>query len=188
MRHKLFLIGLLLTVSGMISAQKIALKTNLLYDATTTLNLGLELDLARSWTLDLSGSLNPWKFKDDKKFRLWMVQPEARYWFCQKFNGHFIGFHAMGGQFNVGNMKLPFGILSELKDNRYEGWYAGGGFVYGYSWLVSRHWSFEAAVGVGYDYIDYDKYKCGTCGAKEKSGHSNYFGITKLAVSAVYVF
>ena len=105
MRHKLFLIGLLLTVSGMISAQKIALKTNLLYDATTTLNLGLELDLARSWTLDLSGSLNPWKFKDDKKFRLWMVQPEARYWFCQKFNGHFIGFHAMGGQFNVGNVK-----------------------------------------------------------------------------------
>ena len=60
MRQKLFLIGLLFTVSGMISAQKVALKTNLLYDATTTLNLGVEVNLARQWTLDLSGSLNPW--------------------------------------------------------------------------------------------------------------------------------
>ena len=31
-------------------AQKIALKSNLLYDATTTMNLGLEFGLARKWT------------------------------------------------------------------------------------------------------------------------------------------
>ena len=33
-------------------AQKVALKSNLLYDATTTMNLGLEFGLARKWTLD----------------------------------------------------------------------------------------------------------------------------------------
>ena len=33
-------------------AQKVALKSNLLYDATATMNLGLEFGLARKWTLD----------------------------------------------------------------------------------------------------------------------------------------
>ena len=37
-------------------AQKVALKSNLLYDATTTMNLGLEFGLARKWTLDVPGS------------------------------------------------------------------------------------------------------------------------------------
>ena len=31
-------------------AQKVALKSNLLYDATTTMNLGLEIGLVRKWT------------------------------------------------------------------------------------------------------------------------------------------
>ena len=183
------LVGLFLIIfAANTSAQTVAVKTNLLYDATSTLNLGMEFGLARKWTLDVSGSLNPWKFKDDKKFRIWMVQPEARYWFCEKFNGHFVGFHAMGGQFNAGNIKMPFGLMKHLKDNRYEGWYAGGGLVYGYQWVVGRHWNFEAAVGVGYDYISYDKYKCGSCGSKEGSGHTNYVGITKVAIAAVYLF
>ena len=42
-------------------AQKVALKSNLLYDATTTMNLGLEFGLARKWTLDVPVSYNPGK-------------------------------------------------------------------------------------------------------------------------------
>ena len=40
-------------------AQKVALKSNLLYDATTTMNLGLEFGLARKWTLDVPVNYNP---------------------------------------------------------------------------------------------------------------------------------
>ncbi len=188
MKFKSITVCLLLIFSMTLCAQKAAIKTNLLYDATSTLNFGAEIGLANKWTLDVSGSLNPWKFKDDKKFRIWMLQPEARYWFCEKFNGHFVGAHVMGGQFNAGNIKLPFGILPELKDYRYEGWYAGAGLVYGYQWVVSRHWNFEAAIGIGYNYIDFDKYKCGKCSSREESGHTNYFGVTKVSVSAVYLF
>ena len=43
----LFILGLLPTES---KAQKIVVKSNLLYDATTTMNLGLEVALARKWT------------------------------------------------------------------------------------------------------------------------------------------
>ena len=40
----LFMLGCILSES---KAQKVALKSNLLYDATATMNLGLELGLAR---------------------------------------------------------------------------------------------------------------------------------------------
>ena len=46
-------------------AQKVALKSNLLYDATTTMNLGLEIGLARKWTLDIPVNYNPWKLSDE---------------------------------------------------------------------------------------------------------------------------
>lgn len=44
-------------------AQNAAVKTNLLYDATTTMNLGVEFGLSPKWTLDVSGNYNPWRFQ-----------------------------------------------------------------------------------------------------------------------------
>ena len=52
-------------------AQKIALKSNLLYDATTTMNLGLEFGLARKWTLDVPVNYNPWKPDNGRRLRHW---------------------------------------------------------------------------------------------------------------------
>lgn len=52
-----------------LSAQDMAVKTNLLYDATTTFNLGAEFCLAPKWTLDLSANYNPFTFSDNKKWK-----------------------------------------------------------------------------------------------------------------------
>ena len=41
---------------------KFAIKTNALYWATSTPNLGFEVGLAKKITLDVSGNYNPWKF------------------------------------------------------------------------------------------------------------------------------
>ena len=57
----------------MASAQDVALKTNLLFWATTSPNLGMELALAPQWTLDLSAAYNPWTFRNDKKMRFWLA-------------------------------------------------------------------------------------------------------------------
>ena len=81
----------------------VALKTNLLYDAGLNPNLGIEFGLAPKWSLDISGQVNAWTISD-KRWRHWLVQPEARYWLCERFQGHFFGIHALGGQFNVGNV------------------------------------------------------------------------------------
>ena len=67
-------------------------------------------------------------------------------------------------------------------------WYAGGGVTVGYQWPLSRHWNVEASLGVGYDYIKYDKFECGRCGNRLEDGHAHYVGPTKAAISFLYVF
>lgn len=168
------------------------IKTNLLYDATLTANIGAELRVAPKWSIDVSGNLNAWSLNDGKRWKHWLVQPEARYWFCEAMGGHFLGFHALGGEFNFGHLDLPMNILGtnfkKLKDNRYQGWMAGVGVAYGYSWLLHKHWNLEAELGVGWTYSKYDQYECAGCGRKTGNGHHNYFGLTKAAINLVYIF
>ena len=99
MKKVLFLFLLLVGMTN-VYGQKFAVKSNLLYDATATINLGVEMELSKKWTLDLSGNYNGWKFGDDMRWKHWMVQPEARYWLCEKFNGHFLGVHAHYADYN----------------------------------------------------------------------------------------
>ena len=80
-----FLISVLLGQCNLLYAQNIVAKTNILYDMTSTINLGMEFGLGPKWTLDLSGNYNPWTFSDNHKIKHWMVQPEVRYWTCQTF-------------------------------------------------------------------------------------------------------
>lgn len=188
--QRAWLLAVCLWAAGLsASAQNVALKTNLLYWATTTPNLGAEVSFARKHSVQLFYGLNPWRATGSRKsIRHWLVQPEYRYWFCESFNGWFLGGHLMGGEFNAGNVDLPFGLLPQLKTRRYEGWYAGGGVTVGYQWPLSRHWNVEASLGVGYDYIKYDKFECGRCGNRLEDGHAHYVGPTKAAISFLYVF
>ncbi|MDE5807425.1 MAG: DUF3575 domain-containing protein [Muribaculaceae bacterium] len=176
-----------------------AVKTNVLYDATTTPNVGAELGIGSRSTVSLVYGLNPWSFNSDKgkrKAMHWVVMPEYRWWLCSKFDGHFFGVHAMGGQYNAANINLPipgafFGgenLAKGVRDYRYQGWYAGGGITYGYQWILGKHWNFEAEVGAGYVYADYKKFNCADCGGKVGEGHTNYLGITKLGLSFIYLF
>lgn len=159
------------------NAQDVAIKTNGLYWATTTPNLGVEFAVSRKVTVDLSAAYNPWTFKDDKKMRLWLAQPEVRYWLCERFEGHFVGAHLHAAQYYGG-----FG------DHRYDGYLAGGGFSYGYSHILSPRWSLEAVIGLGYARLWYDESLRIPCEKCHEKKHKNYFGPTKAAVSIIYLF
>ena len=175
---------------------KWAVKTNLLYDATATFNLGTEFAVGRKWTLDVSGNYNPWTFSENRKMKHWFVQPEARWWSCTRFSGHFVGVHAHAGGYNWGGM-LPWGFNSgrmfgsvenkNIQSHRYQGWFAGAGVSYGYHWVLGNRWGLEATVGVGYVYLDYDKYPCARCGRKIGSETKHYFGPSKAGISLVYI-
>lgn len=176
-----------------VSAQEVTVKTNVPYWATTTPNLGVEVALGSKWTFDVSGGYNPWKFSDNMKWKHWLVQPELRYWLCEKMGGYFFGVHVLGGQYNIGNVNIDLKMLgtdfSMLKEHRFEGWMAGAGLSYGYAWMLSRHLNLEAEFGLGYVYSRYDRFQCVTCGSKEVADKShNYVGPTKGAINLVYVF
>ena len=173
------------------SAQKVALKTNLVSDALLSPSLGIEVGLSRKWTLDLDAQVNFWTV-NQHEWKHMLFQPEARYWFCRSFAGHFLGFHALAGQYNVGNLDLDLKFLGSdfrgLKTNRYEGWGVGAGVAYGYSWPVHPHWNIEAEIGLGWIYTRYDSYPCTTCGNRRRERHPhNYAGPTKAAINIVYI-
>lgn len=194
-RHlKTILIGIAVALAAAdAGAQEVALKTNLLSDALLNPSLAAEVSIAPRWSLELGGSVNFWNLSDGKRWKHWAVQPEARYWLCEPFTGHFFGIEAHGGQYNIGHFDLGLNLLGtdfrKLKDFRYQGWFVGGGITYGYSWILGRHWNLEAELGIGYSYTRYDQYKCKGCGKKVKADKShNYVGPTKAAVNIVYVF
>jgi hypothetical protein len=121
----LLMFFLLFAMKSELAAQDMALKTNLLYDATTTINIGYEVALNRKTTLDLWLNYNPWSLghkwvgikdagdafveKRETRLKHFLFQPEVRWWACEKFNGSFFGLHAHGGVFSMGAIKLPFG-------------------------------------------------------------------------------
>lgn len=196
-----FLICLAVAAASSVAALgQVAIKTNLLYDATTTPNLGIEVGVGGKSTVNLVYGLNPWSFSSEthgKRFaRHWVLMPEYRWWPCTRFNGHFFGAHAMAGQLNVSNVDIPLpggfvgglNLRSAAKNSRYQGPFAGVGLTYGYQWSLSRHWNIEAEIGAGYARMWYRQYPCGNCGRKISSGHADYLGLTKLGLSVAYIF
>lgn len=163
----------------------ISIKTNLLYDATGTINIGGELTLGDRLSFELPLSYNPWTFSSNRKWKHMLVQPELRLWTKETFTGHFFGIHTHYAYYNISRLPSPpFSV--NMNENRYQGWLAGAGITYGYRWNTGSRWSVEGSLGLGYAYLDYDKYPCITCAEKTKSDTRNYLGPTKAGVSLIY--
>lgn len=175
------------------SAQRAAVKANLLYGAwTATPNLAVEVGLNPRATLDVGVGYNPWNLagsleNNDKIVHL-LGSVEYRYWLCERFNGHFFGIHALGSTFNIGGHELPLLFGKGSKDFRHEGWAAGAGISYGYHFILSRRWNLEASLGFGYLSLHYDRYECAKCDGLVGTHNRNYFGPTRGGLSLIYTF
>lgn len=187
--HKKIVLSLLLAIclgTG-VSAQQYAVKTNLLFWATGTPNIGAEVALSDHSTVSLSASYNPWTFRGDNKLQHWFIQPEYRYWISEKFTRSFFGVHLIGGGYEVGGFKLPLGLAPSMRANYYKGWAVGLGVSYGYSFYISPHWNLETSLGVGYARTSY-KLRSVATGRESKSTARNYFGPTQASITFVYLF
>ena len=202
---KKFLIIVLLLVfafPSITSAQKVGLKTNALYWATTTPNIGAEVGFGDRFSFYLEGGYNPWTLNKDlevnRKLKHFLISPEVRYWFCESFNGHFVGINANYSQFNISAVPVPNvfyttnskgPLVDGARESRYQGWAAGAGLTYGYAWMLGKHWNLEAQVGVGYAHAWYDQYNGEGYNTLVRSdANKNYWGLTKLAISFAYLF
>lgn len=170
-------------------SQKIAIKSNIVYDATATLNLGVEYAITPNMSIDLSGNYNGWDVASDgKSWQHYMIQPEFRYWIHESFNGHFLGVHAMYIDYNIARMELP--LFDFSGKNIYDGNAYGGGISYGYQLYITPRLNVEFSIGAGYVSMEYDKFKYNRKeGENEKLGRftKGYFGPTKLGISIVYI-
>ncbi|MDD4516875.1 DUF3575 domain-containing protein [Massilibacteroides sp.] len=183
LKHFFFIVLFIVLSSMKGYGQTWAVKINLPEIITTTFNLGTEVRLSEQYSLNLTGSLNPWTFSENRKFQHWIIRPEGRYWLDKTFNGHFFGVHAFHGRFNAGGIS----ILG-LKKERREGNFTGGGFSYGYLWHLSGNWNLEATAGLGYAYQDYKRFACEKCGESKGKGTKNYIGPTNIGVNLIYAF
>lgn len=158
------------------------LKTNLLYDVTTTLSLGFEIGVSPKWSIDVLGAINPWRFKTGSYFNMIIGQPEARYWLGYRQEGHFFAGHLIGGLYHFNKITLPFGIYPSIAKSEFKGGIAGVGLGYGYRWNMNKHWGMEFEIGLGYIYTKYKEV------SSNKIYNKHYFGPTKANLSLIYRF
>lgn len=189
----LIFIGFILPASNL-CGQNIAVKSNLLYDLTSSFNLGGEIRCDDTHTLSLSVNYNPWSFSNNKKMKHFLVQPEYRKWFNEAFAGSFIGLQLHYALFNFGGM-LPWGFGDgkmlgvenrHIINNRYQGNLAGFGISYGYQWMISPQWNLDAGFALGYAHLNYKRYGQSAGAPRIEKSNCNYWGPTQIGISVVY--
>ena len=187
MTKKVLLVCSLICSAALAGAQQVTIGNNLLYDATLTPNLRVGLRLSPHWSTGLTAGYRPWPTNDEtsRKWRHLLLSPDVRYWTDSVNVHHFFGINAVYSHYNVAEVKFPFGLWREVRDQRLEGDLGAIGGYYGYSWPLGRHWNIEAHIGAALGYTSYNAYKCGHCGTK--IGRKNkFFILPQAGLSIVY--
>lgn len=174
--------------SNKVQAQNLALKNNILYDAMLTPNLGLEARVADKWTVGFNVGFNPWPLNDQKfpKWRHILVAPQFRYYFCTVFARDFLEVNAVYSHYNVGGVNFPIGTLYPVvRENRLQGDLVAAGAAYGWTWVVSPHFSLEAEAGFDVGYTWFKKFECPWCGSF-LGDDEKWFVMPKFGFNAVW--
>ena len=195
-----------------VGAQSFALRTNLLYDATLSPNLGAEVRLDSLWSLGINVGLNAWDIdkQTNKKWRHVLVSPNVRKYFNLKRDtlhsdslrrnsrwdvhydsvlvrrANYLELNVIYSHFNVGNTKIPFGLYDAVKHRRLQGDLLALGGKYGYSWMLARDWRIEAEAGIAIGYAWFKEYDCDHCGVYYGKG-DRIFLLPQLGINVVYL-
>ncbi|WP_455588824.1 DUF3575 domain-containing protein [Bacteroides rodentium] len=160
------------------SGYRFALRTNLLRWATLTSDLGIEWRIGRNIGILMNGSWTSWSWSDgDRRYALWKVSPEVRYYIGKEKRGY------LGAMYHLGEFNYKLGNTGRQGD------YRGGGITGGYTLDLNRALSLDFHAGVGYTRADYDKYRV-TEGIRVRRGcgTKNYWGVNQAGVTLVWKF
>lgn len=168
---------------------RVALRSNLLYDATLSPNLGLDVRVDSTRTVGLLVGLNAWDLDktDNKKWRHMLFSLRAR-----KYVNHaiyrkgYLETDLIYSHYNASKVKMPFGLYPSLKDRRFQGDLLALGGKYGYGWMLARHWRVEAEAGVAVGYAWFKEYECPHCGNYLGEG-DRIFLLPQLGINVVYI-
>ncbi|MCA6029924.1 DUF3575 domain-containing protein [Bacteroides thetaiotaomicron] len=161
-----------------------AIRTNVLYDALLLPTLGVEWRVNRDLSVKLDGSLAWWGGNHGKVQKMWLVNPEVR-WYLLHEKRFYVGASGTYGEYNI--YKYPLGsILS--KDTGYQGKLWNAGLTVGYQLPLSRCFSIDFNLGLGYTRSEYDSFGMtdGVRVYKERNRTKNLWGPTQAGISLVW--
>lgn len=153
----------------------IAIRNNLLYDISGTLNIGFEIPITRHLSFGANLGFKSWprfymweRHEDvNAKWKHLLIVPEVRWWpGDEMYTGHFFGLDAIYTHYNVGAVKFPLGMYKEVRRHRLQGDFYGIGLFYGYSWWLGSRIRLEAEAGLAVGKADGEKFECVHCGTK----------------------
>lgn len=144
---------IMLSISA--NAQKVAIKSNLLYDVCGVPSLGVELKTSQHTSASLIATYNPMKF-GGYKWKNFTYQPEFRYWFHRTFTGPYLAANVAGGGFNFDKLHLG-GLYGKHR----QGHFLGAGVGCGYNIILSDNFSVDLSVGADVVRCHYDRYEEG---------------------------
>ena len=168
-----------------------AIKTNLLFDLGSALNLEIEVPIGKRWSV-LGEYIFPWWLWESKQYCLQVmsVNLEGRYWFGNRterpvLTGWFAGLYVGGGYYDI-----------EWGNKGYQGeFFIAAGLGGGYAHTLGKNSNFrmEYALGIGYLRTNYREYApiFGIDNEwhliRQRSGTYSWFGPTKAKVSLVWM-
>lgn len=139
---------ILIAARPSLSAQRIAVTTNLLEDALLTPNVGVDIVVADRQSLTFDTSFAPYKLSPKFSNKRMTLRTGYKYWFNQAFYAHYLGLDAVFSSSDV-----CIGRASSRDE------YIGIGIGYGYSFIIGKRLNIVPSVGLGVSYgKSYDGY------------------------------
>ena len=167
-----------------------ALKTNLLFDAASAINVELEIPIGKRWSV--AGEwVFPWWLYEKEQYAMEVGNGnlEVKYWFGDRegrkqLTGWFAGLYGGGGYYDL-----------ERKTRGWQGefWHAGMGGGYAHTIGRSGNWRLEYTLGFGYMDTAYREYvpEMGEDNEwhlmRRGSGRRTWTGPTRAKVSLVWM-
>lgn len=167
-----------------------ALKTNMLFDLASAINVELEIPIGNRWSV--AGEwVFPWWLYEKKQYALQVGNGnlEVKYWFGdrqqrKRLTGWFAGLYGGGGYYD---------LERETRGWQGEFWHAGIGGGYAHTIGGNGNWRMEYTIGIGCMGTDYREY-VPEMGAdnewhlmRRDNGHRNWIGPTRAKVSLVWM-
>jgi hypothetical protein len=177
--------------SGYDTKPLFAVKTNLLFDLASALNIEVEVPVGERFSI-AGEYIFPWWLWESKQYCIEILNAnlEVRYWFGEratrpKMTGLFAGVYGGGGYYDL-----------EWKDKGYQGEFHSAGLTGGYVHPISKkgNWRMEYSLGAGYLKTQYREYvpKVDSNGEwhliRTQTGNRIWFGPTRAKISLVWMF
>jgi hypothetical protein len=140
--------------NGRLLLPRIIIKTNLLYDAGLTPNLGVEVPIGEHFSVGAEFMRGWWLKRDwSACWQLEAAALEGRYWWRNRMERH-----RHGGWFAGIFAQAGFYDFQLSSDKGMQGEFLMAGVAGGYLCPLSAHWSIEFALGIGYLLSNYRRY------------------------------